>query len=103
MKKAVTSLAAAVLLAATSPIALAQTTGGPVSMQEAIESAVISNPEILQAQYNTEAIQFEREQAQSLFLPRVDVEASAGIRRLENTTRRALGISDDEQIGRAHV
>lgn len=96
MKKTVTTLAAAVLLAATSPIAMAQTTGGPVSMQEAIESAVIANPEILQAQYNTEAIQFEREQAQSLFLPRVDVEASAGIRRLENTTRRALGISDDE-------
>ena len=96
MKKTVTSLAAAVLLAATSPIALAQTTGGPVSMQEAIESAVMANPEVLQAQYNTEAIQFEREQAQSLFLPRVDVEASAGIRRLENNTRRSLGIADDE-------
>lgn len=96
MKKTVTTLAAAVMLAATSPIALAQTTGGPVSMQQAVETAIMANPEILQAQYNTEAIQFEREQAQSLYLPRVDVEASASIRRLENTTRRALGISDDE-------
>ncbi|KUO53955.1 MAG: agglutination protein [Sphingomonadales bacterium BRH_c42] len=96
MKKTVTTLAAAVMLAATSPIALAQTMGGPVSMQQAVETAIMANPEILQAQYNTEAIQFEREQAQSLYLPRVDVEASAGIRRLENTTRRALGIADDE-------
>jgi adhesin transport system outer membrane protein len=96
MRKHITSLAAAALLAATSPMAMAQTSGGPVSMQDAIETAVMANPEILQAQYNTEAIQFEREQAQSLYLPRVDVEASAGIRRLENTTRRSLGIADDE-------
>src|SRR3546814_6160042 len=65
-------------------------------MQEAIETSILANPELLQAQYNTDAVQFELSQAQSLFLPRVDVEASAGIRRLENTTRRALGISDDE-------
>lgn len=97
MKKAtLTSLAAAVLLAGASPAAMAQSSDGTVSMQQAIESAIMSNPEIMQAQYNTEAIQFEREQAQSLYYPRVDVEASAGIRRLENNTRRNLGIADDE-------
>jgi len=89
-------LAITALMATASPAAMAQTADGAVSMQEAIEIAMMSNPEILQAQYNTEAIQFEREQAQAQFLPRVDVEASAGIRRLENRTRRNLGISNEE-------
>jgi adhesin transport system outer membrane protein len=68
---------------------------GPVSMEEAIATAVDSNPQIAQAQYNTEAIQFERKQAQGLFAPRVDLEGSAGVRRLENPTRNTLGIADD--------
>lgn len=96
MKKTLIGLAATALMAAASPAAMAQSADGSVSMQEAIEIAMMSNPEILQAQYNTEAIQFEREQAQSLYLPRVDIEASAGIRRLENRTRRNLGISNQE-------
>jgi len=86
---------AAALLAGTASAALAQG-GEPVSMKDAIAVAVESNPEIIQAQMNKEAIQFERKQAQGLFLPRVDVEASAGVRRLENRTRRALGIADDK-------
>ncbi|KLI63406.1 agglutination protein [Aurantiacibacter marinus] len=76
-------------------MAMAQSDGGAISMRDAIETAITSNPEIIQAQMNTEAIQFEREQAQSLYFPTIDVEASAGVRRLENTTRRTLGISDD--------
>lgn len=96
MKKSITSIAAAALLAATSPMAVAQSADGTISMTEAIETAIMANPEVLQAQYNTEAIQFEREQAQSLYLPTIDLEASAGIRRLENNTRRSLGIADDE-------
>lgn len=85
----------AVALTSCSPMALAQSTGDAVSMREAIETAIASNPEIIQAQMNTEAIQFEREQAQSLYFPTIDLEASAGARRLENATRRSLGISDD--------
>jgi len=88
-------IAIAVALTTCSPMAMAQSDGGAISMQDAIESAIASNPEIIQAQMNTEAIQFEREQAQSLYFPTIDVEASAGVRRLENTTRRTLGISDD--------
>ncbi len=65
-------------------------------MQDAIAVAMQSNPEIMQAQFNKEAIEFERKQAQGLFLPRVDIEASAGVRRLENPTRRTLGIADDD-------
>lgn len=82
-------------LASCSSIVLAQNEAGPVSMQEAIENAIASNPEIAQAQMNTEAIQFEREQAQSLYFPTIDVEASAGVRRLENQVRRGLGIADN--------
>lgn len=85
----------AMLMTGSAQVAIAQS-GEPVSMTEAIEVAMSSNPEIAQAQYNKEAIQFERKQAQGLFLPRVNVEVSAGIRRLENTTRRTLGIADQE-------
>jgi adhesin transport system outer membrane protein len=95
MKKTLTGFAAAALLASASPAVMAQSSDGNVSLQEAVEAAIMSNPEIMQAQYNTEAIQFEREQAQSRYLPTIDVEASAGIRRLENNTRRNLGISNN--------
>ena len=67
-----------------------------VTLQDAISVAMQSNPEIIQAQMNKEAIEFERKQAQGLFMPRVDLEGSAGVRRLENRTRRTLGIADDE-------
>jgi len=88
------TLGLATLLAGTASAALAQ--GDAVSMRDAIAVAVNSNPEIIQAQMNKEAIQFERKQAQGRYLPQVDVEASAGVRRLENRTRRALGIADDK-------
>jgi outer membrane protein, adhesin transport system len=67
-----------------------------VDLKSAVEVAIESNPEINQAAMNKEAIEFEREQAQGLFLPRISVEGSAGIRRLENQTRRTLGIADQE-------
>ncbi|MCZ8368400.1 MAG: TolC family protein [Porphyrobacter sp.] len=84
----------ALAMATCSSMAIAQNDDRPVTLQEAIETAISSNPEISQAQMNTEAIQFEREQAQSLYFPTIDVEASAGVRRLENSTRRTLGIAD---------
>lgn len=68
---------------------------GTVTLDQAIAAALETSPEINQAIMNKEAIEFEREQAQGLYLPRVDIEASAGIRRLENPTRRTLGIEDD--------
>ena len=68
---------------------------GAVSLDQAIAAALETSPEINQAIMNKEAIEFEREQAQGLYLPRVDIEASVGIRRLENPTRRTLGIDDD--------
>ncbi len=96
MRSLVISAVAAALLAGTAPIAHAPASAQTVTMQEAIDVAMRTNPEILQAQYNKEGIQFERKQAEGLNGPRIDVEASAGIRRLENTTRRNLGIANNE-------
>ncbi|MBX7542125.1 TolC family protein [Qipengyuania sphaerica] len=97
MRKTTLATAAALLLAGSAPAVIAQdNTGQTVTMQEAISIAMQSNPDILQAQYNKEAIEFERRQAQGLFQPRVGIELGAGVRHLENNTRRTLGISDDE-------
>jgi outer membrane protein, adhesin transport system len=86
--------------AAAAPAVAMQSAGvdytGTVTLDQAIAAALETSPEINQAIMNKEAIEFEREQAQGLYLPRVDIEASAGIRRLENPTRRTLGIEDDE-------
>src|SRR5258706_6565354 len=79
----------ALLLAGTS--AFAQ--DAPVDLRDAIASAMTSHPEINQAEQNKQAIEFERKQAQGQFLPRISVEGSAGVRRLENETRRVLGIA----------
>ena len=84
----------AILLAGTASAALAQSSG-VITLEEAVKVAVNSNPEIAQAQFNTEAIQFERKQAQGLYAPRVDLDASAGIRHLDNVSRRGLNIADE--------
>lgn len=64
-------------------------------LRESVQAAVDTNPEILQAVHNKNAIEQERRQAQGLRGPRVSVEASGGLRLLENDTRRSLGIADD--------
>ncbi len=67
-----------------------------IDLKTAVETAMQTNPEINQAVENRVAIEFEREQAQGMFLPRVSVEGSAGVRRLENATRKSLGIASQE-------
>ena len=68
----------------------------PTSMQNVMAVAIDSNPQINQAEMNKQAIEFELEQAKGLYLPRISLELSAGVRRLENATRRNLGIANDE-------
>ncbi len=68
---------------------------GAIDLKDAVQAALTTNPEITQAVRNKEAIEFERKQAQGLYGPRVDLDASAGGRRLENATRRDLDIADD--------
>ncbi|MGA0604093.1 TolC family protein [Caulobacter sp. KR2-114] len=76
------------LVAAFAPSAMA------VELKDAVQAAVSSNPEIQTAVQDKQAIEFERKQAQGLYLPRADLEASAGIERLDNPTRRILGIDN---------
>ena len=66
-----------------------------IELREAVQAALANNPEINQAAQNRAAVEEERRQAQGLYGPRVNVEASAGVRRLENATRRALGIASN--------
>src|SRR4029079_7114627 len=65
-----------------------------VELRDAVQSALNTNPEIRQAVANRLATQEERVQGQGLYYPRVSVEASAGVRRLSNPTRRRIGLSD---------
>ncbi|TDH34482.1 channel protein TolC [Pseudohoeflea suaedae] len=71
------------------------TPAGAISLNDAVAVAVEANPEIGQAIENREAIEFELRQARGLFLPTVDLEASAGGRLLDNPSRRSLGIDGD--------
>lgn len=66
-----------------------------LSLREAIEVALKTNPEIGQAMANREATEFELKQALGLYMPRIDLEASTGAQLLSNPARRAAGIDDD--------
>ena len=66
-----------------------------ITLNEAVGEALVSNPEILQATENREATEFELRQARGLFLPTVDLDASVGVRRLDNPSRRRLGTEED--------
>jgi adhesin transport system outer membrane protein len=67
-----------------------------IDLKAAVEAAMQTHPEINQAAENKTAIEFEREQAQGQYYPQISVEGSAGVRRLENATRRSLNIADQE-------
>lgn len=66
-----------------------------LTLKEAIAVAVESNPEIGQAIQNREAIEFELRQAKGLYLPSIDLEGSAGVRRLDNSSRRGREKHED--------
>lgn len=76
---------------------LAGMTGGAsaLSLQQAIASAVKTNPEIGQAVANREATEFELKQALGLYMPQVNLEASVGANLTSNPSRRSAGIQDD--------
>ena len=65
------------------------------SLKQSIAVTLESNPEIGQAVQNREAIEFELRQARGLYLPKVDLEAGVGVRRLNNPSRRRQRIDDD--------
>src|SRR4030095_5926696 len=62
---------------------LCATPAAAIALRYAVQAALQTNPEIRQAIHNKEATRHEREQAEGLWLPRVSVEASGGVRELE--------------------
>ncbi|WJY17541.1 TolC family protein [Alteriqipengyuania flavescens] len=68
---------------------------GTVTLQGAVAAALETNPQIIQAQYNEEAVSAQEDQARGAFYPQVDLEAGTGVRQLRNNTRTNLGIADD--------
>lgn len=66
-----------------------------MSLRDATQVALESNPEIGQAMQNREATEFELRQALGLYSPRLDFEASVGAQMLSSPSRRAAGIADD--------
>lgn len=73
-----------------------------MTLEEAVGVAVESNPEVLQSFENREAIEFELQQARGAFLPTLDLEVGAGVRKLDNASRRSLGI-ENQQLNEADV
>src|SRR6516164_9833733 len=64
-----------------------------IDLKEAVAVAVNSSPEVETAAQDKEAIEFERKQAQGLWLPRLDMEAQGGVEQLDNPTRRLIGLN----------
>ena len=65
-----------------------------MTLQQAIETAVRENPEILESISNREGVEFELEQALGLRRPRVDFEASVGGELRDSPSTRAAGKDD---------
>jgi adhesin transport system outer membrane protein len=74
---------------------LCATPAAAIELRDAVQAALQTNPEIRQAIHNKEATLREREQAEGLWLPRISVEASAGVRDLDNPSRRQAGIDNE--------
>ena len=62
-----------------------------MSLHEAVKHTLETNPNIGRVEANREAVEFELRQALGLYAPRVDLEASMGIERLDSPSRRAAG------------
>jgi outer membrane protein, adhesin transport system len=91
-----TGLAAALRCALLATVAFGSAVGESQAMglREAVSIALDSNPTIGQAIMNREAIEFELRQARGLYLPRIDLESSAGARRYDSPDRRRAGTND---------
>ena len=76
-------------------VLLGTTAVSAMTLREAVTEALTSNPQVLQAIENREAVEFELRQARGLFLPTIDLDASVGVRRLDSPSRRRLGTEGD--------
>ena len=84
------------LFAATALCSLAMLpiSSSAMTLSEAVEIAVHSNPEIGQAIANREGVQFELEQGNGLKRPKVDLEGDIGGELANNSSSRAAGTAD---------
>jgi adhesin transport system outer membrane protein len=71
-----TAISQAIALVALSVGANAQTAPSPTTLKDAVERAILQNPEVKLRFHNFEASQEERKSAQGAWLPRVDLEAA---------------------------
>ncbi|WP_051960822.1 TolC family protein [Devosia riboflavina] len=69
-----------------------------MSLRDAVQLSLTSNPEIGAAVQNQQAVEFELRQALGLYAPRVDLEGSVGVQRLDTPSRRAAGLDDDALV-----
>jgi adhesin transport system outer membrane protein len=66
-----------------------------MTLQQAIDKTMKTNPQIMQAAQNREATEFELRQARGLYLPSVDLESGYGRRRLSDLTSGTLTTNRD--------
>lgn len=66
-----------------------------MTLQQAIDQTMKTNPQIMQAAQNREATEFELRQARGLYLPSVDLQSGVGRRRLSDLTSGTLTTSRD--------
>lgn len=76
-------------------VLLAPISANAMSLRDAVQIALESNPQIGQAIQNHDATGFELKQALGLYAPRIDLEASTGVQMLNTPSRRAGGIQND--------
>jgi len=74
-----------------------------MSLEEAIATAVASNPQIGEAIYNRQAVDFQLRQAKGLFLPRVDGELRTGRARYRSPSTIPNGLEDDFNSREARI
>lgn len=74
---------------------ISSTQASALSLQEAIQFVLETNPDITAAEANKQAIEFELEQARSFRVPRVELEAFAGTSRNDGDTIPDLSSADD--------
>jgi adhesin transport system outer membrane protein len=97
-KKSITHFKAALLGGALAfPMALS---ANAMTLQEAIQQAISTNPDIGIVASNREAVDQELRQARGLYLPQIDAAAGIGIEKFNDVTSRATRGGDSERTTR---
>ena len=71
-----------------------------MTLQEAVQQAIATNPDIGIVASNREAVDQELRQARGLYLPQIDVAAGAGLGTFNDSTSRASGGDTEETFRR---